>query len=160
MTVVRDPAAAGKVIGSGLPGGGPRWPAPVRIAVMALVLGGLAAVTGILAATIPWRQLGEDQAVVRLSIRHATAPKIACKPLTPQEMAELPPNMRRPVDCPRERWPVYVELENNGRLLYRGTHQPSGLWNDGAVSLQQPLIEPLHGGVTALEFLAFLGRQV
>jgi hypothetical protein len=34
--------------------------------------------------------------------------------------------MRRPVDCPRERWPVYLELERDGRLLYRGIHPPSG----------------------------------
>jgi hypothetical protein len=50
-------------------------------------------------------------------------------------MADLKPNMRRPVDCPRERWPVYVELEREGKLLYRGTHLPSGLWDDGAATV-------------------------
>ncbi|MGE3173310.1 MAG: TAT-variant-translocated molybdopterin oxidoreductase [Planctomycetota bacterium] len=31
--------------------------------------------------------------------------------------------------------------------------------HDGTISLQQPLIEPLFGGVSPLEFLAFLGQQ-
>lgn len=111
------------------------WPLPLRAACMALVLGGLAGATGFLATQPAWHQLGQQQAVIRLSIRHATAPKLACKPLTPQELAELKPNMRRQVGCPRERWPLYVELERNGEILYRGTHQPSGLWDDGAATV-------------------------
>ncbi|MGH8136063.1 MAG: hydrogenase iron-sulfur subunit, partial [Steroidobacteraceae bacterium] len=111
------------------------WPLAVRALGMALLLGSVAAMTAVLATRPAWRQLAPDRAVVRLSIRHATATKIECKPLTPQQMADLKPNMRRPVDCPRERWPVYVELERDGKLLYSGTHQPSGLWDDGAATV-------------------------
>jgi len=114
---------------------GPRWPLPVRAAGIVLLLGVLAGATAAFATKPAWRQLEPDEAVVRLSIRHATAAKVECKPLTPQQMAELKPNMRRPVDCPRERWPVYLELERDGQVLYSGTHQPSGLWNDGAASV-------------------------
>jgi ferredoxin/coenzyme F420-reducing hydrogenase delta subunit len=114
---------------------GPRWPVPVRAVGMILLLGLLAGATAALATRPAWRQLAPDEAVVRLSIRHATAAKIECKPLTPEQMAELKPNMRRPVDCPRERWPVYLELERDSRLLYRATHRPSGLWDDGAVTV-------------------------
>jgi len=114
---------------------GPRWPMPVRAVGMALLLGVLAGVTAVFATEPAWRQLEPQEAVMRLSIRHATATKIECKPLTPRQMADLKPNMRRPVDCPRERWPVYVELERGGELLYRGTHPPSGLWNDGAATV-------------------------
>ncbi len=114
---------------------GPRWPVPMRAIGIALLLGAMAGITGLLATSPGWRQLGQDEAVLQLSIRHATATKVECKPLTPQQMAELKPNMRRPVDCPRERWPVYLELERDGQLLYRGTHEPSGLWNDGAATV-------------------------
>jgi len=111
------------------------WPLPLRAACMALVLGGLGGATGVLATRPAWHQLAPQQAVIRLSIRHATAPKVACKPLTPQELTDLKPNMRRQVGCPRERWPVYVELERNGELIYSGTHPPSGLWNDGSATV-------------------------
>lgn len=113
----------------------PRWPVAVRAAGVALLLGLIAGVTAVLATEPPLRQLGQHEAVLRLSIRHATATKEECKPLTPQQMMELKPNMRRPVDCARERWPIYVELEREGTLLYRGNHQPSGLWNDGAATV-------------------------
>ncbi|MFO1076552.1 MAG: TAT-variant-translocated molybdopterin oxidoreductase [Planctomycetota bacterium] len=32
--------------------------------------------------------------------------------------------------------------------------------HDGTVTIQQPLVAPLHGGVSALEFLAFLNREL
>lgn len=136
------PAAAKTPTGTGSPPARPRWPAPARVAGMAVVLGMTSAATALLAAELPWRQLAPGQGVVRLSIRHATEPKVPCKPLTPEELAALKPNMRRPVDCPRERWPVTVELERDGRLLYRGTHEPSGLWNDGVATVHRAFAVP------------------
>jgi quinol-cytochrome oxidoreductase complex cytochrome b subunit/Fe-S-cluster-containing hydrogenase component 2 len=136
------PLAAGDSAGAALAAAPPTWPAAVRVAAMAAVLGILSGVTALLAAELPWRQLGSDAAVVRLSIRHATAPIVPCKPLTARQMAELKPNMRRPVDCPRERWPMTVELERDGVLLYRGTHEPSGLWNDGAATVHRAFAVP------------------
>jgi ferredoxin/coenzyme F420-reducing hydrogenase delta subunit len=108
------------------------WPRPVMIAGMILLLGALAVATGALATRPAWQQLAGDEAMLRLSLRHAAAPKVECKPLTPAEMAALKPNMRRQVGCPRERWPLYVELERDGQPVYSGTHRPSGLWDDGA----------------------------
>ena len=118
------------------------WPLPVRAACMALLLGGLAGATGFLATRPAWHPLGAQEAVIRLSIRHATAPKVACKRLTPQELAELKPNMRREVGCPRERWPAYVELERNGTVIYGDEHAPSGLWNDGSVTVFRSFVIP------------------
>jgi molybdopterin-containing oxidoreductase family iron-sulfur binding subunit len=46
-------------------------------------------------------------------------------------------------------FPLAHELEGWGDTRAR----------DGTVALQQPLIAPLHGGVTALEFLALLGQR-
>jgi ferredoxin/coenzyme F420-reducing hydrogenase delta subunit len=109
----------------------PSWAAPLRWAGQAAVLGTLAVATGALASWPQWRQLQADEAVLRLAISHAAHRKVECKPLTMDELARLKPNMRRQVDCPRARWPVVVELERDGRLLYRGSHEPAGLWNDG-----------------------------
>ena len=131
------PVAVDKPQGDALQGARPRWPLALRAGGIALVLGILAGTTALLASALPWRQLGPDEAVLRLSIRHVTPPKVACKPLTPEQMLQLKPNMRRPVDCPRERWPLYVELERDGRLLYHATQEPSGLWNDGAAAVHR-----------------------
>jgi hypothetical protein len=57
-------------------------------------------------------------------------------------MIKLKPNMRRQVGCPRERWPVYVELLRDGRLLYRGEHEPAGLWNDGPSTVLERIVVP------------------
>jgi ferredoxin/coenzyme F420-reducing hydrogenase delta subunit len=75
--------------------------------------------------------LGPDEAVISLSFSHAGRPKQPCKPLTAEELARLPPNMRRPRDCPRERWPIEVELIVNQERIYAGMHPPAGLWDDG-----------------------------
>ena len=44
----------------------------------------------------------------------------------------MPPNMRRPTECPRARVPLLVEVELDGRLLYRDELPPSGLSGDGS----------------------------
>lgn len=107
------------------------WPAPLRWAGIGVFVGALATVTGVFDNWPEWRQLGPDEAVVRLSFSHAARPMVECKPLTAGEMLDLKPNMRQPVGCPRERWPTYVELERDGKVLYRGKHAPAGIWNDG-----------------------------
>jgi quinol-cytochrome oxidoreductase complex cytochrome b subunit/coenzyme F420-reducing hydrogenase delta subunit len=75
--------------------------------------------------------LAADHAMISLSFSHAGRLKQLCEPLSAAELVRLPPNMRRPRNCPRERWPVEVELLMNGRLLFSGVESPAGLWNDG-----------------------------
>lgn len=109
---------------------------------MIVTLGLLATGTGVLATQPAWRQLEPGEAMVRLSLRHAAATKVECKALTPEELATLKPNMRRQVGCPRERWPLYVELDRDDERLYAGTHPPSGLWNDGASTVFRSFTVP------------------
>ncbi len=54
-----------------------------------------------------------------------------CRRLTAEEIAALPENMRRPLDCPRWRLPVIVELELYGATIYSGSLPPTGLAGDG-----------------------------
>ncbi|MGH6952991.1 MAG: hypothetical protein ACREGL_02345 [Alphaproteobacteria bacterium] len=72
-----------------------------------------------------------DQALITLSFSHGGKPAGPCRRLSADEIAKLPPNMRRPMDCPRERLPVRVELALDGAVLYRRVLAPSGLWGDG-----------------------------
>lgn len=71
------------------------------------------------------------KAELKLSFRHSGPPKVECRRLSPEEIAKLAPNMRRGLDCPRERLPVAVELVLDGKVLYSAAIAPSGVWKDG-----------------------------
>lgn len=74
---------------------------------------------------------GEDQASIRLTLNHAGKVKGECRKRTAQELSKLSPNMREPMDCPRERSPVRIELALDGEVIYRDNYPPSGLKKDG-----------------------------
>ncbi len=83
----------------------------------------------------PYRQLDDDQAVITMAIAHAGERLEACRKLSPEELAALPPNMRLPMDCPRERSPVTVELFLDGKSITRVVAVPPGLYNDQAIDI-------------------------
>jgi len=72
-----------------------------------------------------------DEAQVTLSFAHGAKRKGECRRLSAEEIAALAPNMRRPLDCPRERLPVFVGLELDGKLVYEAELAPTGLAGDG-----------------------------
>ena len=88
--------------------------------------------------------LPADQALLRLSIAHAGERKQACRERSQEELAKLAPNMRAAEDCPRERFPLLVELEIDGRLLYRTEAIPAGTQRDGLATLYHRL--PIAAG--------------
>jgi hypothetical protein len=90
-----------------------------------------AALIGYFAGAPAYTHFPPDQAMVKLSFSHGGQRKGECRQLTPEEIARLPPNMRRPVECPRERVPLLVELEVDGRVIYRDALPPTGLARDG-----------------------------
>ncbi len=75
--------------------------------------------------------LQPQQAVVSLTFSHAGKRIGECRQLSQEELNKLPPNMRKPADCPRERWPVRVVFRAGDELLLQRTLPPSGIWNDG-----------------------------
>lgn len=113
----------------------PLWPRPVRYAGLGAIIAATAALLGFFSDTPAVQLRGANESVVTLSFSHAGKLKEKCEPLTAQEMARLEPNMRRPTNCTRARWPVYVELELDGRTVYAASHAPAGLWDDGPSSL-------------------------
>jgi ferredoxin/coenzyme F420-reducing hydrogenase delta subunit/cytochrome b len=108
---------------------GPRG--PLRIAAQAASLAVVMVAVGYLATTPAYSYLPEGQGVLQLSVRHAGQPLKPCRRHTPEELAKLPFNQRTATTCERGRWPVRIEVDLDGRPLYRGTHEPAGLWSDG-----------------------------
>lgn len=76
-------------------------------------------------------------ALVMVSFSHASEHKEKCRRFTPEEIAALAPNMRRPMDCKRERVPVYVEVLMDGNRLLGKSYNPTGLAKDGAASIYE-----------------------
>jgi ferredoxin/coenzyme F420-reducing hydrogenase delta subunit len=95
----------------------------------------LVAAIGFLATRPAYTYLANDHALLKLSFSHAGQPLKPCRRYTSEELAQIPFSERTATTCERGRWPVYVELELNGRPVYRGTHEPAGLWNDGPSSV-------------------------
>lgn len=82
------------------------------------------------------------EALVRVSFIHATQRKEACRERAPEELAKMAPNMRSSLDCPRERSPLLVEIELDGKLVLRREVQPSGLRRDGNAAVYQRMALP------------------
>jgi hypothetical protein len=94
-------------------------------------------VVGVLSVWPPYELVEEDRAIISLVFSHAGDRISECRILSQEELNKLPPNMRKPSDCPRERHPVRVELKSGGITLYRDTLLPSGIWADGKASIYQ-----------------------
>ena len=90
-----------------------------------------AVVIGYFATQPSYTYLEPGKAQIKLSFGHAGDHTTDCRRLSQEELNQLAPNMRRPLDCPRGRLPVLIELELDGELLYRAELPPSGLAGDG-----------------------------
>ncbi len=107
---------------------------PFQLLGQAIAYALFAGVIGYFSTSPAYTHLDPGLALIKLSFSHAGQHKGECRQRTPEEIANLPPNMRRPMDCPRERLPLLVEIVLDGELLYRGELPPSGLAGDGAAT--------------------------
>lgn len=100
-----------------------------------LLYGVFALLIGVFSQWPSYRHLAADQALIKLSFTHHGQHVSECRTLSAAELAKLPPNMRAPTQCPRERAPVVVELDIDGRQVLHQVAAPSGLSKDGASSV-------------------------
>ena len=113
-----------------------------RYAGQAVAYAAFAALLGYFATAPAYSPIEPDAAVLKLSFIHVGQRKVECRKMSPDEIARLPPNMRLTLDCPRERLPVLVELELDGKLLLRREIKASGLSHDRASSIYQKFVVP------------------
>ncbi len=106
-------------------------PKPAALAGQVVLYALFAAFIGYFSAHPRYRHIAEDEALIKLSFSHPGALKSECRRRTPEELAKLAPNMRTPLDCPRERSPVRVELRLDDQVIAERTVKPSGLAHDG-----------------------------
>lgn len=109
----------------------------LRYVVQVIAYAGFAVVIGYLSFWPQYQYASPELAVVKLSLSHATERVVPCVKLTPQEVAELAPNMRRTQSCERQRLPLLLQLDVDGERAYDLEATPSGLWEDGPASVYE-----------------------
>ena len=114
----------------------------VRLAAQFMVIAALFAGVAALSDWPTYSQIPKSSGVLMLTFVHGADRKGECRRLTPEEIAKLPPNMRRVQDCPRGRRPIYVELDVDGRSVYRGSLPPTGIAGDGPSRAYQRFVLP------------------
>lgn len=112
---------------------------PLAWAGQVLLYGVFALIIGVFSRWPGYRHIGADEALIKLSFTHAGKRVAECRQLNADELAKLPPNMRAPMKCGRERAPVVVEVDVDGTPAFRRSAAPSGLSRDGASSVYQRL---------------------
>lgn len=104
-----------------------------------LAYGALAGFIGLFSRWPTYVHLPPDRALIKLSLVHHGQRLHECRALSPEELAKLPPTMRMPTDCPRERAPVTVEIDIDDAPALRKIATPSGLARDGAAAMYERL---------------------
>ncbi len=108
----------------------------------ALLYGLFALAIGVFSHWPVYSPLPPGQALVKVSFIHHGQRVAECRTLTAAELAKLPPNMRAPTQCGRERAPVTIEVDIDGAAAYRQVAAPAGLSRDGASAVYHRLQVP------------------
>jgi hypothetical protein len=116
-----------------------RW---LGYALQAVCYAAFIAVVGYFSASPAYVHLPAGQALVKLSFQHAGQRKEACRERSAEELAKLAPNMRAASVCPRERAPVEVRIDMDGKPLFTVVAQPTGLSRDGAATVYRRIAVP------------------
>lgn len=125
----------------------------VSYALQAVCYAAFMAVVGYFATSPAYVHLPPGEAVVKLSLQHAGQRKESCHERSAEELARLAPNMRAGTVCPRERAPVAVEVEMDGKPLFALVAPPTGLSHDGASTVYRRATIPsgLHRFVARMK---------
>ena len=81
------------------------------------------------------RVIEDDEAMITVAFGHAGETLKACRRLSQEELMKLPPNMRKPEDCPRERSPIIIDALLDGKTIFSKTMLPPGIFSDGSVNI-------------------------
>ena len=115
---------------------------PAAWAGQAALYGLFALAVGVFSQWPRYHPLEPGQALVKVSFTRVGKPVGDCRALTADELAKLPPNMREPMVCPRERSPITVQVDIDGKRVLTRSAPPSGLSRDGASAVYERLVVP------------------
>lgn len=109
----------------------------MRKVVQALLYAVFAAFVGYLSVQPTYQYGNPGLTLIKLSLSHAANRVEECVKLTPQQINERAIKGESINDCERERLPLAVELDVDGKTVLSLTALPSGLWGDGPASVYE-----------------------
>ena len=104
----------------------------LRWAGQAIIYAGMALWLGYFANRPIYTHLPPDQALIKLSVVHGAQRKGECRKRTQEELDAMNPNMRTPLDCPRERLPITIQVLLDGEVIYDKSIIAAGLARGGS----------------------------
>src|SRR5574343_1037525 len=118
----------------------------------ALLYGSFAVALGVFSRWPVYHPLPPDMAQIKVSFIHHGQRIADCRAYTAEEQAKMAKNMRKAMKCERERSPVSIEVDIDGKPMVRHTSAPSGLSRDGASTVYQRLDLPAGEHRIAVRF--------
>ena len=109
-----------------------KWPQLVAHASFYLCIG---LFIGYFSSSPVYEYADSQTAELKLVVRHSGILVGQCRTLGDAELKKLPPNMRAPEICPREKSSMLVSLMVNGDAFYSAVINPAGLHRDGVLAL-------------------------
>jgi len=82
------------------------------------------------------------QALIKFTFTQPGKRLAACVRSSPEELAKLPPQLRKATKCPRERSPISVVLEMDGKIIYQAEIKAKGLSKDLPSPFYQRFVIP------------------
>ncbi len=89
-----------------------------------------------------YRHVPPDKAQILMSFSHGGARVEACRRLSSEEIAKLPPRERRPNTCSRKRLPIRVQLVLDDEVVFDRILEPTGLAGDGPAHAYEKFLVP------------------
>jgi hypothetical protein len=122
-------------------------PKPGQVGPMAwigqvLLYGAFALAIGVFSRWPTYHPIAPGQTLIKLSFTRVGKPVGDCRKPSAEEQAKLPPNMRAPEICPRERSPITVQVDVDGQRALERVAAPTGLSKDGAAAVYERLLVP------------------
>lgn len=114
----------------------------MRYVGQALFYGAIITFIGYFSTTPAYTHIPPEQAVIKLSIKHAGEIKGDCRKRSSEELSQMNKNMRVAQECPRERSPLVIELTLDGEQVHSGVQPPRGLRKDGIAAMYHRFIVP------------------
>ncbi len=89
-----------------------------------------------------YHQLDKDQSLITFTLGHVGKHVDECRRLTQEELLKLAPNMRKPMECSRERSSITMELQMDGEVIFNKTAMPLGLFKDQGIDIYHNIKVP------------------